>query len=324
MVKNPKIQILRALAIIAVVMIHVCPTGEIQVFLRPFINFGVATFLFLSGYLTNVSKINTKQFYKKRILRVLIPYIIWTILYTTVGFFGSGGIDIKKYFINLLTTGAAPTLYYIFVYIQFVLLTPLLGKLLHKEWWWLGLLVSPLALIIRYYWLFSGVTPNKYISAIWGVCCLGWFLFYYLGLYFGNMAKDKKYNIAKLVSVYLVAIAIQILEGYGWYKLGETNCGTQLKLSALLTNSIFVLIAYYYISNKNIKGKNKFLIIIGDYSFGIYLAHIMIIMVLNKLWFWVNIPFIIQAIIVLTITLICVILGRKICGKKISRYLGLQ
>ena len=324
MVKNPKIQALRALSIIAVVMIHTLPAEEIQVYVRPFINFGVATFLFLSGYLTDLSKIKIKQFYKKRILRVIIPYIIWTILYTTVGFVSSGGIDIKKYFINLVTAGAAATLYYIFVYIQFVLLTPLLGKLLHKKWWWVGLLVSPLSLIIRYYWLFSGVTPNKYISTIWGVSCLGWFLFYYLGLYFGNMVKDKKYNLIKLMSVYAVTIAVQILEGYGWYRLGDTTYGTQLKLSALLTNSVFVLMAYYYISSNKIKCDNKILITIGDYSFGIYLAHIMVIMILNKIPIWGPIPFLIKSFVVLAITLIIVIIGKKICGKRISRYLGLQ
>ena len=52
--KNNTIQIFRALAIIAVVMIHTCPSGEWQVFCRPFINFSVATFLLLSGYLTKI------------------------------------------------------------------------------------------------------------------------------------------------------------------------------------------------------------------------------------------------------------------------------
>ena len=49
--KNTKIQILRAIAIIAVVMIHTCPDGIMQVYASPFINFSVATFLFLSGYM---------------------------------------------------------------------------------------------------------------------------------------------------------------------------------------------------------------------------------------------------------------------------------
>lgn len=131
-IKNPKIQILRAISIIAVVMIHTLPV-DLSVSVRPFINFGVATFLFLSGYLTDTSKINIKEFYKKRIIRVLILYIIWSILYTTASF-ASDGIDVKRYIINFLIAGGAATMYYIFVYIQFVLLTPLLGKLLERKY----------------------------------------------------------------------------------------------------------------------------------------------------------------------------------------------
>ena len=80
--KDYNIQLFRALAIMAVVLIHTCPSGEWQVICRPFINFSVATFLFLSGYLTNTDNDNWEKFFKKRIVRVIIPYIIWTILYS--------------------------------------------------------------------------------------------------------------------------------------------------------------------------------------------------------------------------------------------------
>ena len=310
--KNPKIQILRALAIMAVVMIHTCPNGIIQVYVRPFINFAVATFLFLSGYLTDISKINIKDFYKKRITRVIIPYTIWSFLYTTAGFI-SNGIDLKKYVINYLTAGGAATMYYIFVYIQFVILTPLLGKLLKKKYWFAGFAIAPISLSIKYYWLMSGTTPNKYISAIWDVCCLGWFTFYYLGLYLKNTTKPKKYNPKVIIPIYLITIIIQIIEGYFWYKLGEVNCGTQLKLSSLLTSSMFILIAYTYINNTSLYGNCKSLLLIGNYSFGIYISHCMIIRLLSHfLPFWEAIPFGINSLIVLSITLLCVATGKKI------------
>ena len=321
--KNPKIQILRAIAIMAVIMIHTCPNGIIQVWARPFINFAVATFLFLSGYLTDVSKISIKKFYKKRIIRVFVPYTIWSILYTTLGFISSG-IDLKKYVINFLIAGGAATMYYIFVYIQFVILTPLLGKLLKKKYWFLGFAIAPISLIIKYYWLLTGTTPNKYISAIWGVCCLGWFTFYYLGLYLKNTPKPKKYNSKIIIPIYLITVIIQIIEGIFWYRFGEVNCGTQLKLSSLLTSSIFILIAYIYINNTTFKGNCKPLLFIGNYSFGVYISHCLIIELLSHIIpFWDSIPFVINSLIVLLITLLCVVIGKKICGEKISKYLGL-
>lgn len=61
---NNMVQVFRALAIVAVVMIHTTPLGNWQVFCRPFIIFSVATFLFLSGYLTKVDNDNWWAFYK--------------------------------------------------------------------------------------------------------------------------------------------------------------------------------------------------------------------------------------------------------------------
>lgn len=320
--KNQKIQILRALAIIAVVMIHTCPPGKWQILIRPFINFAVATFLFLSGYLTNMETSNWKFFYKKRITRVLIPYIVWTFLYTTANFIRHD-VDFKKYIINLLTTKSASPLYYIFIYIQFVILTPLLVKLAKSKYRFWGFIISPLSIIIKYYWLLNGIKPNIYISTIFGLCCLEWFLYYYLGFLLGNKIINKHFNITKLLLLYTFCIILQIFETYCWFLLGEDNCGTQIKLSCYLTNSIFILISYWYINNPNINYTNKILLLIGDYSFGIYISHIMVILLLSKLPFWSQIPFCLNSIIVLFFTLLCTLIGKKICGQKLSKLLGL-
>jgi len=175
--KNNTIQIFRAFAIIAVVIIHTTPLGYWQVYCRPFINFSVATFLFLSGYLTKIENDNWGAFYKKRIVRVLVPYTIWTIFYTLAS------LHPEKLPVNLLTAKAAGPLYYIFVYIQFVLLTPLLGKLAKSKYQFLGWLIAPLSVIaFKYYSLLTGQELNSYIKLIWSDACLGWFTFYYLGL----------------------------------------------------------------------------------------------------------------------------------------------
>ena len=135
--RNNLIQIFRALSIISVVMIHTTPLGEYQAFCRPFINFSVATFLFLSGYLTKTENNDWGSFCIKRITRVLIPYIIWTIIYTLPSIL-SGTENILQIAKNLVTARAAATLYYIFVYIQFVLITPFLAKMAKSQYRYLG------------------------------------------------------------------------------------------------------------------------------------------------------------------------------------------
>lgn len=56
MSKDIFIQALRGLAIAAVVLIHCLPHHEATIFIRPFLNWGVAMFLFLSGMLSSKSK----------------------------------------------------------------------------------------------------------------------------------------------------------------------------------------------------------------------------------------------------------------------------
>ena len=108
--RNNMIQVFRALSIIAVVMIHTTPPGEWQVICRPFLNFAVATFLFLSGYLTKIENDDWYAFCRKRIIRVFIPYVIWTVIFTLLH---NGGIPLL---VKNLVTAKAETILYIRLY----------------------------------------------------------------------------------------------------------------------------------------------------------------------------------------------------------------
>ena len=64
--------------------------------------------------------------------------------------------------------------------------------------------------------------------------------------------------------------------------MGELNCGTQLKMSSILTGIFTVLLAYRFVKwNKSIR--IKVLHILGDFSFGIYFLHLAIMWVLNHI-----------------------------------------
>ena len=89
----------------------------------------------------------------------------------------------------------------------------------------------------------------------------------------GNRIIEKNYSLKTLALLYIFSIVLQIAEGYGWLTLGETNCGTQLKLTFFLTSSLFLLIAYAILKSDRFDIKNKFLRMLGDYSFGIYLYY---------------------------------------------------
>ncbi len=300
-------------------MIHTTPLGYYQVYCRPFINFAVATFLFLSGYLTRIENDNWIAFYKKRIKRVIIPYFIWTVLYTLVFW------DLAKLPYYLLTAKAAAPLYYILVYIQFVILTPILGKLAKSRFYWLGWFIMPVsAIIFKYYWLLTGLQLNPLVGLIWGNSCLGWFTFYYLGLILGNRIIEIKYSLKVLFLWYLTSIIIQIVEGYGWLMLGEVNCGSQVKLSSFLTRTLFILIAFTFFQTERYDVKNYLIRMIGDYSFGIFLSHIMVLRLINVIPSYNSIPYPLTSVIIILISLFCCYMGDRLFGVRFSKYLGLR
>ena len=310
----------RAIAIIAVVMIHTTPAGQWQVFCKPFINFAVATFIFLSGYLTKADNENWLKFYVRRITRVLVPYVIWTVIYSIPDIQSSGPSALVK---NLLCANATTTLYYIFVYIQFVLLTPLLGKLAKSPYRHLGWLIAPLSVILfKYIPVFGDIQLGKHIELFWNDACLGWFTFYYLGLILGNRIIDRQFNIRNLAVLYCAFLLLQMAEGYLWFTVDPAGCGSQLKLSSILSSTIFMLIIYCVLNRGSNEPKSSLFRTIGDYSFGIYLVHMMFLKGLQHLEFYSAIPYPLTSLIILSVSLIFCYACTAVMGKRAGRWLG--
>lgn len=318
--KNTGIQIFRAIAIMAVVMIHTTPDGMYQVFFKPFINFAVATFLFLSGYLTKTDNGDWMTFYRKRIFRVLVPYVIWTIIYSIPEWRSDGPAGLVR---NMLSANATTTLYYIFVYIQFVLLTPLLFKLAKSRYRNIGWLVAPISVMVfKYLPVYGDLQMGRHLQLFWADACLGWFSFYYLGLILGNKIIEGKFKMRSLIIVYCASLLLQIGEGYLWHMYDPAGCGSQLKLTSILSSAIFMLIISKVVDNKTYKVQCKTLEIIGDYSFGIYLSHMMILKALETIPFYNAIPFPITSLIVLILSLAFCYICTLVAGKKTGRWLG--
>lgn len=314
-----KIQVLRGLAIVAVVLIHNTPKGIAQVWCRPFINFSVGLFLFLSGLLSNVDNWNPKR----RITKVIVPYIIWTAVYVAI----YKHRDISNlpviYIKMLLSANAAAMMYYIFVYCELTILIPVIDKISKSKYKWIAFAISPIEIaVMRLLPLITGYGLNKYVRAIVHVSCLGWFIYFYLGYLIGNGRMEIKLSSRKLLLMWIGAIILQVLEGYWYLSLGEKNCGTQGKLTVILAGTFFMLLAYKYIISEHV-ATNKLLKLLGDRSFGIYFSHLAVMSVLSKVPYYKTFAiYPINAIITTFVSLICVIIGGKILGKY-AKYLAL-
>ena len=318
--KRNDIQILRAVAIIAVVLIHTCPNGMYQVWCRPFINFSVALFLFLSGYLTRTNYDNWGAFFKRRLTRVIIPYLLWTVIYSMPPI-PSPTLLLK----NIITSNATAHLYYIPVYIQFVLFTPLIIKLAKSRYRHIGWLIAPISLLIfSYPQLYTGRPMNAYLNMANDISCLNWFTFYYLGIILGNGIISRDLNTKSIGVLLLVSIILQIVEGYVLYRLGMSNCGTQMKITSLITSSLTCILAHNLLTAHKINIKNQLLLTIGKYSFGIYLCHILFIRLFKEFGFYQDIPYVINSAIVLALSVLLCLLCDKVLSPKLVKWIGIK
>lgn len=275
-------------------------------------------FIFLSGYLTNIEQKTINIFNKKRIFRVIVPYIIWSIIYTVAY------SDYQKFFIKILTGTSCGIYYYILVYIQLVLITPFVVKLVESKYKKVAFLITPVFMLMYYIVIiiFKREIPfplnaNNFII---------WFIYYYLGIYLRNNQLVIK-NINGIKILLIMSLILQIDEGIFWNKLGYYGMAiTQLKFTSMISNILVLILTFSWLNNgKEVKERcwKNYLIEIGGMSFGIYLSHILILGILNKFIFcWKNIFFPLNTIIVIFINCICIMIGRKILGNK-SKFLGL-
>lgn len=307
---NRQVQVLRGIAIIAVVMIHTAPSGMKEVFLRPFINFAVPLFIFLSGYLTKLEIKSFGPFYKKRLSKVLIPYCIWSIVFTVV--LG----NYNDFIVNFLTARCCPIYYYIFVYAQLVILTPIIIKIIKSNIRWIGWFLMPMAIIIvRYIMPFYNADVSVLIIRI---PFFMWFGYYYLGMILGNGILKCTIDSKRLYILYGITILISIAEGIFWCQYGNSDMATsQLRLSSMLNSTVVLLIANKYLNEnrKKLYCIEDLLVQIGNNSFGIYLTHMLILIILRKFTFFNVLFFPFTTILTFVISVICAITGHKILKK---------
>lgn len=313
-----RIQIVRTIAIFSVIAIHTVGGNPYEIYLRPFMNFGVGTFLFLSGFLTPEIK-DIKAFYKKRILRVLIPYVLWSMLLCLV--YG----NYSKFWFHLLTFRQSSIYYYIFVYLQITLLAPLLLKIMETRAVWSILLVSPLAIAGESIWAWTGhylIYPNNINN------CLVWMSFFYLGIFFRKQKMRHKISLGKWGIALVFSMILEICEGRFWLSFGREDLSTtQVKLSAMLVTLCVCMLIYVYITHEKQKKQNSrsirrietFMLDVGNSSFGIYLIHPVFLYLLKG---GKSLAFPISTFVVWGISYAVVKAGQHIFGKKVGKYLG--
>ena len=288
MAKDRYLQAVRGAAICAVVLIHCLPQCDASVAVRPFLNWGVAAFIFLSGYLTSEEKIMRGGVLSGRIKKTLVPYVLWSVAYALL-LQHSGAFGVAK---ALVTGGASPQMYYVLVYAQLVVLTPLLYRLL-RCCPVVPYAIGVFALVGREAAALAGIVL-PHVQAIFAV----WLIFYVVGLDWGRW-RGYVEGKALLWGVSAAAtLCVQGGFGFAWNAYGDYNMATtQLKLSSMMTSlAVIGLIMALPVQLKT-RACGSFLGKLGDASFGIYLCHMFVVAFLGKVLTLIAIPLLLATVL---------------------------
>ncbi|WP_159081744.1 acyltransferase [Paenibacillus sp. CAA11] len=201
------LDIYRAICILAVVLIHVTslpavraqryPDSPIAIFylvLNQFSQFAVPSFLFLSGLVLFYNYWSRSQdserwigtFYKKRLMYVVIPYLLWSGIYFVFKHAVKGNLhklreDTGKLLAGILYGDNFEHLYYFVILIQFYLIFPLLVRAVRSS---LGVkMLVPAAVLVQILFYFFMKEVLNWDKA--GDLFITYFLQFSIGAYVG-------------------------------------------------------------------------------------------------------------------------------------------
>lgn len=225
-----EIQLARAFAIIAVLIVHSTSEGvtstPVDSFLFPIYNFlniagklGTPTFIMLSSFVLFYNYYSReatvalfKNFYIKRIKFILIPYVVFSVFYFLMKwylyrYYATPGEALQVFLEQLAIGKVYPHLYFVFISVQFYLMFPLIMVLfkksafLRKHAIWIGLL-------IQWAWVFLN---REYFQVTYkGSISLSYMSFYFVGAFLGiyyEKISEKMKSVAYRVKVFVPLVA---------------------------------------------------------------------------------------------------------------------
>lgn len=282
-------------------------------FFDSFMRSCVPLFVIASSYLQFPVRYPTCEFFKRRAVRILIPFAIWTAVYAFV--WGEPADNFRNLLLNF--NYSAGHLWFVYMLIGVYLLMPLLSKWAEtvekKELQiYLGIcLFTTLIPILRDWVSGHAVTvvygpsglPRQALFPLWGEASWNAYgLFYYfsgflgyllLGLYFRRFVGELSWKKTLLVAVpcYLVGFAVTF--GGFLFRVYESAAGV-FPVEGLVEKAVWwettwcndtigvaLMAVAWILVIKKIKAEGKFyqkvLLPVSKASYGMYLMHLLIL-----------------------------------------------
>ncbi|MDT3402182.1 acyltransferase [Mucilaginibacter terrae] len=314
---------MRMIATIAVIIVHVATPAVFTQF-KPQTNannivwwvgnvygsvfrFCVPVFVMLTGALLLPYQLTLGEFLKKRLNRILLPFLFWTIVYILFNLGlkirneGSASTlaNILPWIINQLMNGAAPHLWYVYMIVGLYLFIPIVQPFISNATnktivfylviWLLALLINQLQVTTAF--------DLRYFTGYLGYLILGYFLAHRV-----NITLPTLY-----AAVFLLLSGCMIT-------IAGTYTGTHSKgvfvhryYEYLTVNVLFTSVGVFVLIKKLLSGNYPALApfreFISRYGYGIYLSHLLVISLLAH--FNINYSLVTPVAGILLTTFIC-------------------
>jgi len=293
------IDFMRSICCILVITIHVTAAfwyvfepGSLQfktiIQINTLSKFAVPAFIFISGfvlfYVYSSRELRLIEFYKKRMFRVIIPYIIWSIIYILANYIAVGQpVNLKSLAYYFVLGKANYHLYYISLILQFYLVFPLLLKLYQR----FSNPIIPVGLLTILNFTFISFVKINFSDRI--------FIFYLMFFILGFLLADFKKKEIKISLYFLTLITLIYSMVATYYSLDTYKALINADLISryLYKHSwwYFSIISILFLYSFSSYAEKKFPVLvnnsiissIGKHSFTIYLCHPLVMKALHFL-----------------------------------------
>ena len=284
---------LRVLATVCVIVLHAVYIyfNESDNFARPlwymigYVNeacrAGVPLFFMISGYLMLSREItDIKAFYKKRFLKIAIPFLIYDLFYFFMGTGnGEGGFSLKGFLSGILYNGNEYHLWFVYSILFLYLLTPFLGKMVRacsERWLWILLILATFQTTLRPFvnYLVPGSEFNVLFTSDGFSGYVGYFI---LGYVLGTYAESRVlrrviYAVGTLSFAVVPLVAMNsMISGTEVFFNGGYTINHYAEASAV----------FLFFKNANLR-RTHFISELSSVSFNAYLIHVFIVETLRE------------------------------------------
>lgn len=297
--------------------------------------FAVPVFVMVTGALLLGKDDGIAPFLKKRLLRVVTPFLFWSLVYVAYAYYNEDIIatgntwTTVKQVLHQLKYGASYHLWYVYMLIGLYLVIPILSKFIKAA-------TERETIYFLVVWLVVMLIGQPYMQRYDPQIDTHYFAGYIGYLVLGYYLANKSFNPLKLpvyMALLFVVSVITITWGtqwlFGYYKGISTLMYEPLSWPiVILSTAIFLLMRFW--QPKVPSELIKFRDFAGKYNYGIYLGHALMLTLLDapeltgfSLSYhtfnpWISIPVTAAVCFIITLGMICLINKIPFVGKYIS------